>query len=69
MGHAHKGYFSPKDLKEMREELARGDTKGESKRERELRAIAIVRHREGWQPQKAAREDRPLRHSGLNSFH
>lgn len=69
MGHAHKGYFSPRDLKEMSEELARGDTKGESPREREQRAIEIVRHREEWRSQKAARENRPLRHSSLNSFH
>ncbi len=36
MGHAHKGYFSPGDLKEMSEELARGDTKGESASEESL---------------------------------
>lgn len=69
MGHAHKGYFSPSDLKEMSEELARGDRKGESAREREERAVAIFRQREKWQPQKAARDNFLPGHSGLNSFH
>jgi len=68
MGHTHKGYFSPGELKEMTDELSRGDTKGESAREREERAIAIIRQRQRRQSRRTAGENLSLKQSGLGSL-